>query len=347
MLIDKETMASLPLTNDWAPRWLYRWAVLTVVATVLLLVIGAVVTTFRVGMADPVWPTSPWHLLLVSWDEPKPGFLIEHTHRLAGYIVGCCVLVLALGLWSVRSPGWLKTLGGVSLGAVIVQGLLGGFRVYLNALLGPNLAAIHGLFAQVVFCLLVSVAVLTSPSFRASSLAEASACRGLRRNALLLAVLSLAQLTWGVLIRHLNSPVAQRLHFLFAFGVVAAAAWLASRAAANPEARRLLRGPLILLGILLLAQVSLGVEAWLAKYGSGSLLPELERVSVGQAIIRTAHVLLGSWVLATSVVLTLLTFRPAAVGHAIAEVERAGSPLDAFYHAPHGISAAHHLEGTA
>src|SRR5260370_12037930 len=79
--------------------WLHLWAVLTACATFVLLLLGAVVTTFRVGMADPIWPTYPWHLLLVSWEEPRPGFLVEHSHRLAGYIVGCCVIVLAVGLW--------------------------------------------------------------------------------------------------------------------------------------------------------------------------------------------------------------------------------------------------------
>src|SRR5579872_725127 len=95
------------------------WALLTVAATVVLLALGSVVTTFRVGMADPVWPTYPWHLLLISWDEPSPGFLIEHTHRLAGYVVGCCVIVLALGLWRTATPRWLAGLGAAALAAVI------------------------------------------------------------------------------------------------------------------------------------------------------------------------------------------------------------------------------------
>src|SRR5262249_28848363 len=115
-----------------APRWLHGWAVLTACATFILLALGAVVTTFQVGMADPIWPTYPWHLLLVSWEEPKPGFLIEHTHRLAGYVVGCCVIVLAVGLWLKEPRRWLRGLGVFALGAVIVQGLLGGFRVKLN-----------------------------------------------------------------------------------------------------------------------------------------------------------------------------------------------------------------------
>src|SRR3954468_15791820 len=81
------------------PRWLYRGAIATLALLFALLALGAVVTSFRVGMADPVWPTRPWHLLLISWDEPQPGFLIEHTHRLAGFVVGGAVSILTLLLW--------------------------------------------------------------------------------------------------------------------------------------------------------------------------------------------------------------------------------------------------------
>src|SRR5947199_5765046 len=111
-----------------SPRWLHGLAVLTVCATVVLLTLGAIVTTFRVGMADPVWPTAPWYLFFISWQEPSPGFLIEHSHRLAGYIVGCCVIVLAAGLVLSASRTWLRVLGAVALLAVIAQGVLGGFR---------------------------------------------------------------------------------------------------------------------------------------------------------------------------------------------------------------------------
>ena len=56
--------------------WLHRGAIFTLCAAFALLCLGAVVTTFGVGMADPIWPTYPWHLLLISWQEPKSGFLI-------------------------------------------------------------------------------------------------------------------------------------------------------------------------------------------------------------------------------------------------------------------------------
>src|SRR5947207_6859 len=149
----------------YAPRWLHRWAVFTVCATFVLLFLGSLVTTRRVGMADPVWPTYPWHLLLVSWEEPRPGFIIEHSHRLAGYLVGCCVIVLTVSLWKQASRPWLRWLGVVALAGIIVQGLLGGFRVKLDEWLGPNLAFIHGSFSQVVAALLVSIACFTAPGW--------------------------------------------------------------------------------------------------------------------------------------------------------------------------------------
>ena len=91
-------------------------------------------------------------------------------HRLAGYVVGCCVIVLTVGLLLSARRRWLKWLGVAALAGVIAQGLLGGFRVVLHAWLGTNLAILHGCFAQIVFSLLVSLAVVTSARFAAETL---------------------------------------------------------------------------------------------------------------------------------------------------------------------------------
>src|SRR5215472_3435620 len=106
------------------PRWLHAWAVLTAVLTVALLALGATVTTFRVGMADVLWPTTPWHLF--SYYEPSAGYVIEHSHRIAAWLVGFCTIVLAIGLWRAapgRWPGWLGLTAMLSVG---LQGVLGG-----------------------------------------------------------------------------------------------------------------------------------------------------------------------------------------------------------------------------
>jgi cytochrome c oxidase assembly protein subunit 15 len=104
------------------PGWVRFWAALTVAATLVLLALGGIVTTFKVGMADTVWPTYPWHLALIDYSEPKPGFIVEHTHRLAGYVVGCLVIVLAVGLARQKSEPRLAWLGYGGLAAVIAQG---------------------------------------------------------------------------------------------------------------------------------------------------------------------------------------------------------------------------------
>jgi cytochrome c oxidase assembly protein subunit 15 len=289
---------AVPDSELLAGRWLHRWAVLTVCATFVLLALGAVVTTFQVGMADPIWPTYPWHLLLVSWEEPKAGFLIEHSHRLAGYIVGSCVIVLAVGLWRYEPRRWLRRLGFLALLGVIVQGLLGGFRVKLNELLGPNLALIHGCFAQVLFALLVSLALFTSRSWQAPGTWAGSRLGGV---ALLTSGLIYLQIVFGSLLRHTYSPLGQRGHLLVAFAVVIGVVWLTRDYFESAARDRRLAIPVMLLAALVAGQLMLGVEAWMFKYFASAL--------VTQAVIRTAHVLMGALTFATSVVVTLQAHR--------------------------------------
>jgi cytochrome c oxidase assembly protein subunit 15 len=291
------------------PRWLHRWSVGTACATFVLLALGAVVTTFQVGMADPIWPTYPWHLLLVSWEEPRPGFLIEHTHRLAGYVVGCCVIVLAVGLWRQGGRG-LRWLGVASLGGVIVQGLLGGFRVRLNEWFGPNLALVHGSFAAVVFSLLVSLAVLTAPGAPGMSREWTREPDGrLRGLSVLAAGLVFLQIILGGLLRHTYSPLGQRGHLLVAFAVVAAVAWLAREVAIYPVRQAGLAAPTAILAALVVLQLALGVEAWMQKYFLAS-------APLVQASVRTTHVLTGHLTLAAAVTVALQVHRRVATATA-------------------------------
>jgi cytochrome c oxidase assembly protein subunit 15 len=283
-----------------------------------LLALGAVVTTFHVGMADPIWPTYPWHLMLISWEEPKAGFLIEHTHRLAGYIVGCCVIVLTVGLWMRESRRWMRWLGTAALAGVIVQGLLGGFRVKLDEMLGPNLALIHGCFASVVFSLLVSLAVCTSRSWTAVGEAgHRAATVSLRRWSLATVALVFLQILLGGFLRHTYSTLGQRGHLLVAFAVVVGVVWLVKEIVDQRQRERHLVVWVALLGVLVGCQLFLGVEAWMFKYLAASAL-------ASQAVIRTAHVLMGWLILAAAVVVTLQTHR--RTGPAVRSIRPAMTP---------------------
>jgi heme A synthase len=368
-------MTDAPLYRP-VPRWLHVWAIGTVAVTIVLLILGQLVTSFRAGMADPIWPTEPWYLFVVGWQEPNRGYLIEHTHRIAGWTVGLAVSVLALGLWwteprkaarwvgmiglvvllgaygefhraliTQRDPAvpvelptrplgvmigalvvllaaaligrprrgtGLRLLGVVALVAVMIQGLLGGFRVRLDALFGPELAPVHGVFAQVVFCLLVALAVLTAPVRAMDPLPDATR-RTLSRLSLALIGLLFVQLIFGAMVRHTPDPLNQRLHLLTAFLVVVAGAWLLRLALTDAAARARLGTAGWVLTALLAVQVALGVEAWMGKFGAearrgrpvAAYLPEAEPVTAKQAAIRTSHTLVGTGVLATAVVLSV------------------------------------------
>lgn len=287
-----------------APRWLHRWAVFTVCATFVLLFLGSLVTTRRVGMADPIWPTYPWHLLLVSWEEPRPGFLIEHGHRLAGYLVGCCVIVLTVSLWKLASRPWLRWLGVAALVGIIVQGLLGGFRVKLDELLGPNLAFVHGSFSQIVSALLVSIACFTAPSWGSSATpTDPSARSRLRTASVVIAALVYVQVVFGALLRHTYSSLGPRGHFLIAFAVVAAVVWLVKEVWERHREERALVVAGTLLAAFVTLQITVGIETWLLRFQAAS--------PASQVWIKTTHVLLGYSIVATAVVVVLQAFRPA------------------------------------
>ena len=323
------------------PRWVHVWAILTVIATACLLALGGIVTTFGVGMADPVWPTTPWFLFFTSWSEPRPGFLIEHGHRLAGYIVGCFAIVLAWGMWA-RAKGRLRWLGIVCLMAVIIQGMLGGFRVRLNAMMGTDLAAVHGCFAQIVFSLLVSAALLTSRRPARNLIAhDREQCQW---QAIALTMLVFMQLIWGALIRHNPSALVQKMHLMTAFAVVAAAIWLVRTAHSSTTSWQGLGRASTVLCIFLVLQVILGVEAWMGKFATG-VLPELQKITREMAFVRTAHVLIGTGILATAVTLVLQTRQP----ESIQEMPAPSVPLtaEAVQSSSALVKGAHQLGGTS
>ncbi len=292
---------------DVGPRWLHWWAILTVLVTLPLLLLGAEVTTKQVGMVDREWPTVPWHLFVEAWEPYGLGYLIEHGHRLAGYAVGVCAIVLVAGLWLSEPRRWLCWLGTAALLGVICQGLLGGFRVRLNALFGPDLAMIHGIFGQMVFATLVSVALCTSRRWADEDEVRHAPedTAPFRRASLLVTALVLCQLALGAWLRHKNSSLALRGHLLIAFVVVAAVAWLVKTVYQEALAGARSRGAARLLAILVGVQLLLGVEALLVKLFMGPTPMTGPHWLLSRDLTRSLHVVVGSFVLAASVVVTL------------------------------------------
>jgi cytochrome c oxidase assembly protein subunit 15 len=285
------------------PRWLRVWAILTACAALPLDALGASVTTMVVGMADRVGFRLPWQLFSRSM-EPSVGLHVEHGHRMAGFIVGIACIILAVGL-TVQARGTLhRLLGWVALTAVVAQGLLGIFRVDLNAILGSSLALIHGCFAQLVIAVLVSVAVLCSRTWNEPQPVPARPLRGLSIG---VSALVYVQVVFGAILRHRIDPVAQRLHVLLAFAVLLAVFWLVNRLAAEEVDRATRRFGYVLAGMVVLQPI-LGVEAWIGRFGTTEL-PELVPSSVRLDLVRSGHQVLGTLIFSTTVALAVMLHR--------------------------------------
>ena len=69
--------------------------------------------------------------------------------------------MLAAWLWLAEPRRWMRWLGVAALGAVVAQGVLGGLTVLF--FLPPAISTAHAGLAEIFFCLVVSIALFTSP----------------------------------------------------------------------------------------------------------------------------------------------------------------------------------------
>jgi cytochrome c oxidase assembly protein subunit 15 len=255
----------------------------------VLILLGGLVTNTGAALAVPDWPTTFGHnMFLFPWSEMVGGVLYEHSHRLAGALVGLLTLALAAALW--REGGRLRRLGLLAVAVVVAQGVLGGLRVVL---LQDGLAIVHGSLAQAFFALLAALALLTAPR---AGVAGAAVEPALKALTVLAAALVYAQIVFGALLTHagrLDLHLAGAVLVLVLVPIVTARLRRTGDAVAAPIARLLL----ILLGV----QVALGVGSFLARFSS-LWIPGGQLTVV---LLPVAHRLVGSLILGAIVVLAV------------------------------------------
>jgi len=317
----------IPAQPITSPPWPHRWAVVLACATFPLLWVGGLVTTTDAGMAVPDWPTTfgynPFLYPLSTWLAGPWDIFVEHGHRLFGALVGLLAIILLVVLWRNEDRRWVRALGAAALLLVIFQGTLGGMRVQLN---DRGLAMIHGVVGPLFFATAVSLVVFTSTAWRNCATSDTDAKAGhLRRLAIVSCILVYLQMMIGAVLRHV--PVAAepgtfllavKLHLALA-GIlslhVVALVWMIVR-----HARPLGRFALLLCGVLV-AQLALGAGTWIVKYSvpvwAGQIVPFNRAAIVDggwlQTHIVTAHVALGSLLLATTLSLALFAWRRSAI----------------------------------
>src|SRR3954470_2533851 len=152
------------MSNPEPSRWLNRFVWFTAFATLLLICSGGMVTSKGVGLAVPDWPTTfGYNMFLFPFSRWVGGIFFEHTHRLIASVVGFLTIALAAWLWFANDRRSVRRLGFLALGAVILQGVLGGLRV---TMLKDEIGIFHALLAQAFLALIVYIAVVTTQSWR-------------------------------------------------------------------------------------------------------------------------------------------------------------------------------------
>jgi cytochrome c oxidase assembly protein subunit 15 len=299
--------------------WHHRFVKLVTVFTVLLIAAGGMVTSTDSGLSVPDWPTTyGWNMFTFPLSKWVGGIRYEHSHRLIASTVGFLTIIMAGWTWWVEPRRWVRRLAFAALGAVILQGLLGGLTVLF--FLPAPISIGHAALAQVFFCITLTLAVVTSPRWKKTGAVSPVDDPMLRRVAAITTLLIYTQILVGATMRHTNAGLAIP-DFPYAFGHVIPPVWNAriaihfahrlgalivtlaifattSHVLYHHRGRRELVRPAFLLLLFLSMQVTLGAFViWSGK----------------DPVINTAHVVNGALVLGTSLVLTLRAFAGSGV----------------------------------
>ena len=184
-----------------------RFAWFTAAATLFLICSGGMVTSKGVGLAVPDWPTTfGYNMFLFPFSKWVGGIFFEHAHRLIASAVGFLTIILAIWLWRGDRRRWMHVLGFAAVGAVILQGVLGGLRVRM---LKDEIGIFHACLAQAFFGLLIVIAVATSRSWtRLLTSVPRDRLGRIGRIAIATAIAVYIQLALGATMRHQHRDLA-------------------------------------------------------------------------------------------------------------------------------------------
>ncbi len=312
-------------------KGVHRFALLVACATFFLIIAGALVTSHDAGLATEDWPLSNGQV----FPEMVGNLFWEHGHRMVATTVGLLTIALVVFLFVREKRSWVRRLGVAALAGVIAQGLLGGLTVKLMLPLAVSTA--HATLAQLFFCTTVSLAVFTSSSWMARRpTLEEQGSVPLRYLCLAAAATVLIQLVIGATLRHSatwDKPLPLELLLTHIGGaivvtlILGTAAFLMLRRYGDEP---FLSGPAKIALVLLGLQLLLGLAAYLTRSAS----PNDPQPLNPMVAVTVAHVACGALVFATTIVLTLRSFRVlrsseelSVVTDSVASVSTAGLTL--------------------
>jgi len=287
-------------------RGLNRFAILVACATFFLIIAGALVTSNDAGLATSDWPLSNGQV----FPKMVGNLFWEHGHRMVATTVGLLTIGLMVYTLVKEKRNWVRKLSIVALAAVIAQGLLGGLTVKL--MLPLAVSAGHATLAQLFFCTTVSLAVFTSRSWiEANPIGEEKDNVPVRYLCTAALVTIFLQLILGATLRHSATwdkqlPTELILaHIGGAFVVTLILGSAGITVLRRHKGNAFLTRPATIALILLVVQLCLGLAAYLVRTAS----PNDPQPLNPMISVTVAHVACGALVFATTIVLTLRTYK--------------------------------------
>ena len=232
------------------------------------------------------------------------GVKYEHTHRMIAEFIGLLIIVMAVWTQRVDSRKWMRVLGWTALGAVIGQGILGGITVL--HFLPWSISTAHATLAQMIFCIVVAMALFTSRTWLEDSatIREADLWPSTPTLTALAAACVWVQLILGAAFRHSGIKILP--HLIGACVVTVVLCWTIVRILTRYGNVDHLRKPAELLLALLMLQLGLGFFAYLTRITWGHDAVQPMQIMVVSTV---AHVAGGALVLASAVVLAIQSRR--------------------------------------
>ena len=292
---------------DERPSVVLHWFAIAVAClTVVLLIVGALVTSNEAGDSVPDWPLSFGRWLIAS-DNFVANVRYEYSHRFVAGVVGFMTFGLALSTLFIEKRKWVRRLAWVAFAGVVAQALIGGVRVMLGESSKPFIAVPHALVAQSFFATLTSLAVFTSRSWiaRRETIKEQYGPRLRQLSAITVAAV-LVQLVLGAGYRHQAFGIIP--HIIGAIIVAVLVTWTAVTVLRRYREDRFLSRPAIASLVFLVIQLGLGISAYFARLAAHGNPQPLEPMIT----LTVAHVVVGALTLAALVVLTLRCYRALA-----------------------------------
>lgn len=277
----------------------HRFAVFTVIWTILLLVAGALVTSNAAALSVLDWPKSHG-----AW-IPSPltgGDIYEYSHRVIAGVLGVLVLLLTVVLWIKESRRWLRWFAVIAMGGIVAQAILGGEVVI--RLLHYWLPVMHACLAQIMFGALLAIAVFTSKWWVENHAPlEDSGSMSIHSVVLINAIVIFFQVFLGAGFRHNDMPIWP--HAAGALLVLAAVVWTGAVLRKRFEKSRELTLMRILLHSFFGVQFLLGIGAYWARM----VTAEAPRPPQMLVALTVTHTVVGALLFAVSILLILIAHR--------------------------------------